>query len=69
MIYTEGLIEISFLPYPVVCFIYCVEKVCDNDCHLYPSSVFLVSGRAWLGLRIAGTNRDAIVDGLDPSGD
>ena len=64
---TEVLVEIPTLPHYVVRFIESVEKVNDNDCHVYAPSVFHISGSSGLRLWIASADGDAIIYGLEPA--
>lgn len=64
---TEDLVEIGVLPYPVVGFVDCVEEIGEDDGGLDYSPVLQVSGGAGLGLWIACSDGDAIVNGLNPA--
>ncbi len=63
------MVEVPALPDPVVGFEDCVEEVGEDDCGLDSLAVFLVAGRAWLGLGVAGADGDAVVDCLNPAAD
>ena len=61
------MVEVACLSHPVVGFIDGVGKVYEDDSDVYPASVLNVEGCPWLGLRVASTNDDAVVDCLNPS--
>ena len=64
---TEVLVKVPTLPHYVVGFIESVQKVNDNDCHVYAPSVFYISGGSWLGFWITGADGDTIEYGLEPA--
>ena len=61
------MVEVARLPHPIVSFIDGVDKVCEDDGDVYSASVLDIEGCPGLGLRIASTDDDAVVDRLDPS--
>ena len=55
------------LSHPVVGFVDGVGKVCEDNSDVYSASVLDVEGCPRLGLRVASTDDDAVVECLDPS--
>lgn len=63
------LIKVTLLSHQIVCLVDRIQKVYHNHSYMYASPVLDISGRSWLRLWVSSTDRDAIINSLDPTTD
>ena len=65
--YAQEAVEVARSAQPVVGLVDGVEEVDEDNGDMDTSAMLVVEGSAGLGFGVAGTDHDAIVDGLEPS--